>query len=116
MQDLKEHVLCNHSFNRHGENSASRFSVFHCPAQLTRHQAVFDAKSCRVLGAHSRLVCYPLRHQTGLICLRVRHDQAASRVFLVGVKNRLMPRELAASVLQGSCTKKFQNFSNPRFW
>jgi hypothetical protein len=30
--------------------------------------------------------------------------QAARRVFLVGVKNRLMPRELAASVLQALAT------------
>jgi hypothetical protein len=34
-------------------------------------------------------------------CRKVAH-QAARRVFLVGVKNRLMPRELAASVLPSS--------------
>jgi hypothetical protein len=31
----------------------------HTHRQLTRHQAVFDAKSCRVLIAQSRLVCCP---------------------------------------------------------
>jgi hypothetical protein len=39
-------------------------------------------------------------YQTGLICLRqdAAKNVVARRVFLVGVKNRLMPRELAASV------------------
>jgi hypothetical protein len=45
-------------------------SLQHTNRQLTRYQAVFDAKFCRVSSAHSRLVCYPLWPQTGLICLR----------------------------------------------
>jgi hypothetical protein len=33
------------------------------------HQAVFEAKSCRVLNAHSRLVCCPLRQDAAIAVL-----------------------------------------------
>jgi hypothetical protein len=44
----------------------------HTRRQLTRHQAVFDAKCCRVLSAHSLLVCYPVRQDAAIAAYYIK--------------------------------------------
>jgi hypothetical protein len=76
------------------ENCFALLSRQHTRRQLTRHQAVFDAKACRILSAHSWVVCYTLRQETAsnrfdvlaakkrVLSQGVAH-QAARHVFLV---------------------------------